>query len=115
MPSHKDYVRYIRNKKYIETTEAKYQEVINDVFNIGAEFIAEKVFEAVRNPKKEKPTTLYAVFELYIAILLNEDKFCNAANIKGTLNKLKGYSCRDMLFTEVNAGLLEAKEKEIER
>ena len=40
MPSHKEYNQYIRNRKFVEATEAKYQDVINDFINIGAEFTA---------------------------------------------------------------------------
>ena len=93
---------YKQNKEFVKALEVKYQDEIDKRIRLGKSFSFSQIFQAVKNPKKEKPQTFYSVFDDFISKEKRRQAFGNAANIQGTLNKLKMNHKADLLFNEVD-------------
>jgi len=103
MPKNKKrYEIYRRNNEFVKTLEKKYQDEIDNRISLGKSFSFSQIFQVVKNPRKEKPQTFYSVFDYFISKEKKRQAFGNAANIQGTLNKLKKYHKKDLLFNEVD-------------
>ena len=100
-----DYKEFADNKKWVHKIETKYQDQINELLRLDKQFSFSKVFELVENPVKEVKT-LYDAFDARIKEFNGNEKYGTAAGYHGTLNKLKSYHKKDLLFNEVDAPFL---------
>lgn len=101
-PRHEKYKAFLKYKIWIEELESKYQVIIDDLILLNKPFSFDKVFSLVDKPKTDKPKTVFKLFDFRVKEYRSNEKHGTAESYKGTLNKLKTFFKKDMLFNELN-------------
>lgn len=96
------YRKFLKNQSYVRDIEKKYTDTINNLIRLNKPFSFNRVFQLVEKPLPETPKTVYQLFEVLIKENRLNDQHGNADNLQGTLNKLKKYESKDMLFGEMD-------------
>jgi integrase len=100
--------RYVKNKNFIKEEEDKYNTAIDELLLLGNPFSFQKVFDMVSGllPDKTIPNTVYGFYKKRIDEMRRAEKYGNAETNNGTLNKLKSFHRKDLLFNELTPDLL---------